>query len=211
MTALVRTQAIGTPLDRIDGPLKVRGAATYAYEQLVDRLAYLYPLQATIAAGRITDIDTSAASAEPGVLAVFTHENAPKLASTDDGDLVILQSDEVAYRGQFVGAVIGQTSEVARHAASLVRLQFEERAHDVELRSDRNDLYAPERVNAGYATDTAEGEVDAALTSAVYMLDATYTTPMEHHNPMEPHTTIAIWTDDGLTVHCPTQGVHTTR
>ena len=211
MNRAVRTLAIGAALDRVDGPLKVRGAATYAYEQAVDRPAYLYPLQATIAAGRLTGVDTSAASAEPGVLAVFTHENAPKLASTDDGDLVILQSDEVAYRGQFVGAVIGETPEVARHAASLVRLEFEERAHDVELRSDRNDLYAPERVNAGYATDTAEGDVDAALASAVHVLDATYTTPTEHHNPMEPHTTVALWTDDGLTVHCPTQGVHTTR
>src|SRR5437879_12977450 len=173
MSTISTTRAIGTPLDRIDGPLKVRGAATYAFEQPVDRPAYLYPLQATIAAGRITDIDTSAASAEPGVLAVFTHENAPKLASTDDGDLVILQSEEVAYRGQFVGAVIGETSEMARHAASLVRLEFEERAHDVELRSDRNDHYAPERVNAGYATDTAEGDVDAALASAPYALDPT--------------------------------------
>src|SRR2546421_7563795 len=201
MTTISTTRAIGAPLDRIDGPLKVRGAATYAFEQPVDRPAYLYPLQATIAAGRLTGVDTSAASAEPGVLAVFTHENAPKVGSTDDGDLVILQSDEVAYRGQFVGAVIGETPEVARHAASLVRLEFEERAHDVELRSDRNDLYAPERVNAGYATDTAEGDVDAALASAPYVLDATYTTPMEHHNPMEPHTTVALVTDHGLTVH----------
>ena len=67
--------------------MKVRGAATYAYEHPVERPAYLYPLQATIAAGHLTGVDTSAASAEPGVLAVFTHENAPKLASTDDGDV----------------------------------------------------------------------------------------------------------------------------
>jgi CO/xanthine dehydrogenase Mo-binding subunit len=74
------TRAIGAPRDRVDGPDKVRGTARYAFEQPVDKPAYLYPVQATIAAGRITGIDTSAAEAEPGVLAVLTHENAPKLA-----------------------------------------------------------------------------------------------------------------------------------
>jgi xanthine dehydrogenase YagR molybdenum-binding subunit len=211
MTTVTTTRAIGIPLDRIDGPLKVRGAATYAYEQPVDRPAYLYPIESTIAAGRITGVDTSAATAEAGVLAVLTHENAPKLASTDDAELAILQSDEVAYRGQLIGGVVAETSEIARHAASLVRMEYEELPHDVELRSDRTDLYAPERVNAGFATDTAEGDVDVALASAVHVLDATYTTPTEHNNPLEPHPTIAIWTDDGLTVYCASQGVHTAR
>jgi xanthine dehydrogenase YagR molybdenum-binding subunit len=183
MTTVTTTRAIGIPLDRIDGPLKVRGAATYAYEQPVDRPAYLYPIESTIAAGRITGVDTSAATAEAGVLAVLTHENAPKLASTDDAELAILQSDEVAYRGQLIGGVVAETSEIARHAASLVRMEYEELPHDVELRSDRTDLYAPERVNAGFATDTAEGDVDVALASAVHVLDATYTTPTEHNNP----------------------------
>ncbi|MCX9193785.1 xanthine dehydrogenase [Carbonactinospora thermoautotrophica] len=207
----ITVRAIGAPVDRIDGPEKVKGTATYAFEQPVDRPAYLYPLQATIAAGRITGVDTSAAAAEPGVLAVLTHENAPKLASTDDAELAILQSGEVAFRGQFVGGVVAETPEIARQAASLVRLDYEERAHDVELRSDRDDLYAPERVNGGFETDTARGDVEAALALAAITLDATYTTPMEHNNPMEPHATIAIWTDEGLTLYCATQGVHVLR
>jgi xanthine dehydrogenase YagR molybdenum-binding subunit len=211
VTTHVRSPAIGAALDRVDGPLKVRGAAPYAYEQPVDRPAYLYPLQATIAAGRITAAHAGAAIDEPGVLAVLTHDNAPKLASTDDGELAILQSDEVAYRDQLIGGVIAETSEIARHAASLVRLQYASRPHDVELGSDRTDLYAPEHVNPVFATDTMQGDVEGALTSAVFALDATYTTPMEHNNPMEPHTTVAIWTDDGLTVYCATQGVHPTQ
>src|SRR2546421_11556803 len=116
------SRAIGAPLDRLDGPDKVRGAATYAFEWPVERPAYLYPVQATIARGRITAIETAAAVAQPGVLAVLTHENAPRHASTGDTELAILQSDEVAYRGQIVGGVIAETSETARHAAGLVRL-----------------------------------------------------------------------------------------
>jgi xanthine dehydrogenase YagR molybdenum-binding subunit len=210
-TVRVPTRAIGTPLDRLDGWAKVQGAAAYAFEQPVERPAYLYPLQATIAAGRITGIDAGAAIAEPGVLAVLTHHNALKLAATDDTELAILQSDEVAFRGQLVGGVIAETPEVARHATSLVRLDYQQRAHDVELRPDRDDLYAPETVNAGFATDTAQGDVDGALASAAVRLDATYTTPMEHNNPMEPHATIAIWTDDGLTLYVGSQGVHRVR
>ena len=98
--ARVRTPAVGAPLDRIDGPDKVKGTATYAFEWAVARPAYLYPLQAGIAAGRIVAVDTHRASVEPGVLAVLTHENAPRVASRDDRELAILQSDEVAYRGR---------------------------------------------------------------------------------------------------------------
>jgi xanthine dehydrogenase YagR molybdenum-binding subunit len=207
----VTTRAIGVPLDRLDGPSKVRGAATYAFEWPLDNPAYLYPLQATIAAGRIVGVDAGDAAAVPGVLAVLTHDNAPGLASTEDAELAILQSDQVAFRGQPVGGVVAETLEVARHAASLVRLDYQERAHDVELRPDRGDLYAPELVNAGFETDTAQGDVDAALASAAVTLDTTYTTPMEHNNPMEPHATIAIWADDGLTLYVGSQGVHVLR
>jgi xanthine dehydrogenase YagR molybdenum-binding subunit len=207
----VPTRAVGTPLDRLDGPAKVTGTATYAYEWPLDNPAYLYPLQATIAAGRITGVDAGDAAAVPGVLAVLTHHNAPKLASTDNAELAILQSDQVEFRGQFVGGVIADTLEIARQAASLVRLDHQQRAHDVELRPDRGDLYAPELLNAGFETDTAQGDVDAALASAAVALDATYTTPMEHQNPMEPHATIAIWADDGLTLYVGSQGVHVLR
>ncbi len=204
-------RAIGAPLSRLDGPDKVTGAARYAFEQPVGEPAYLYPVQATIAAGRITRIDTGAAEKEPGVLAVLTHENAPRLASTDDAELAILQSDAVAYRGQFIGGVVAETSEIARHAAGLVRVQYEEHPHDVDLRADRDDLYKPEKVNPGLETDTADGDVDGALASAAVTLDETYTTAMYHNNPMEPHTTVAIWDEQGLTLYESTQGVHALR
>jgi xanthine dehydrogenase YagR molybdenum-binding subunit len=207
----VRTRAAGAPLDRVDGLEKVTGTAAYAFEQATGPPAYLYPLEATIAAGRITGIDTSAATAEPGVLAVLTFENAPKLASADDAELAILQSGQVAFRGQFIGGIIAETSEIACHAASRVRFDYEERECELEMRADRTALYAPERVNAGFAADTIVGDVDAALTAAAVTLDATYTTPMEYASPMEPHATIATWTGDGLTMCCGTQGAHPLR
>ena len=205
-TVSIPARAIGRPADRLDGPAKVTGTARYAFEQPAEDPVYLYPVQATIAVGRITSVDTSAAAAVPGVVAVLTRQNAPKLA-TEDAELAILQSDQVAFRGQFVGGVIADTLETARHAASLVRLDYQERAHDVELRPDRGNLYAPALLNAGFETDTAAGDVDAALASSAVALDATYTTPMEHNNPLEPHATIATWTGQGLTLYVSTQGV----
>jgi xanthine dehydrogenase YagR molybdenum-binding subunit len=207
----IPTRAVGAPVNRIDGPEKVQGTATYAFEWPLDNPAYLYPLQATIATGRITGIDTSAAAAEPGVLAVLTHDNAPRLAAAGDAEQMILQSDQVAYRGQLIGGVIAETSEIARDAASLVRVDYQTRAHDVQLRADRDDLYTPKDRLPDFPMDTALGDIDAALATAAVTLDATYTIPMEHHNPMEPHTTIAIWTDDELTLYLSSQGVHRIR
>jgi xanthine dehydrogenase YagR molybdenum-binding subunit len=219
--ARVRVPAVGAPVDRIDGAEKVKGTATYAFEWAVERPVYLHPLQAAIATGRITAVETGRAIAEPGVLAVLTHQNAPRLTSGADRELAILQSDAVAYRGQIVGGVIAETPETAVHAASLVRLGYEQRTHDVELRPDSDDLYAPQLVEdwSALGIDTTgspvrsadRSDVDAALASAAVTIDATYTTPMVHHNPMEPHANIAIWTDQGLTVYCSSQGVHFIR
>jgi xanthine dehydrogenase YagR molybdenum-binding subunit len=205
--------AIGTALDRIDGPQKVTGSAKYAYEYPADRVTYVVPIQSTVARGRIAALASSAALALPGVLAVLWHGNAPRLAPPDDQDLAVFQSDAVAYRGQFVAAVVAETLETAREAASLVTIKYEVQPHDVELRADRADLYRPEYVPQKaapfYPADSARGEVEAALAEAPVSLDLTYTTPTEHHNPLEPHATVAIWNDDdeGVTVYDTSQGV----
>jgi xanthine dehydrogenase YagR molybdenum-binding subunit len=205
-------RAIGEPLDRLDGTVKVTGTARYAYEQPVgDHPAYVHPVQAAVVTGRITALDTAAAEAVPGVLAVLTHHNAPRLADTHDAELAILQSDRVAFRGQLIGGVVATTSEAARYAASLVRVSYDEQPHDTELRAGRDDLYAPDRVNGGYATDTAQGDAEAALASADVTVDQTYTTAMCHNNPLEPHTTVAQWNGDELTLHDSNQGVHMVR
>jgi xanthine dehydrogenase YagR molybdenum-binding subunit len=164
-----------------------------------------------IVTGRITWIDTGAAEAVPGVLAVLTHHNAPRLADTQDAELAILQSDRIAFRGQMIGGVIAISLEIARYAASLVQVSYDAQSHDADLRADRDDLYAPQNVNGGYDTDTAQGDVDAALASAAVTVDQVYTTAMYHNNPMEPHATVAVWSDDELTLFESTQGVHVVR
>ena len=216
-----RVGAVGVPLDRIDGPRKVRGAATYAYEWPLRDPAYLYPLQSSVAVGRITGVDATAALAEPGVLAVLTHLNAPRLAWSGDPEVAVLQSDEVAFRGQFVGAVIADTLETARYAAGLVRMEYDERPPDVRLDTDRDDLHRPRHaaifgsmegdLQDGSPADSAVGDLDAGLESAAVTLDVTYRTPIHHHNPMEPHTAVAVWNGDDATLYCSSQGVHLTR
>jgi len=215
MTMQSTIHATGVPLNRIDGVQKVTGAAKYAYEYPVEGVTYVFPVQSTIAKGRVVSIDASAARALPGVIAMLSHENAPRIAPLDDQDLAVFQSDAVAYRGQFVAAVVAETLETARQAASMVAVRYEDQPHDVELRADRSDLYKPEYVPQKaapfYAADSAQGDVEAALAAAPVSLDHTYTTPTEHHNPLEPHTTLAIWSDDGngesVTVYDTCQGV----
>jgi xanthine dehydrogenase YagR molybdenum-binding subunit len=227
MTAQAERRAVGTALARLDGPAKVTGTAPYAFEQPVDEPLYLYPLQAGIARGSVAAIDTSSVEGMNGVVAVLTHRNAARLApakdvmavlfnapeapSAEDRELAILQSDQVAFRGQLIGGVIAESPEVARHAAGLIRVEYEEQPHDSQFRADRDDLYAPDHVNPAAATDTEQGDVEAGLAAAAATVDETYRTPMQHNNAMEPHTTIALWDDDGLTLYDSTQGVHVLR
>src|SRR5258706_3334718 len=103
-------RAIGAPLERIDGAQKVTGAAKYAYEYPVERVTYVFPVQSTIARGRVVSIDASTARALPGVIAVLSHENAPRLAPLDDAELAVFQPDAVAHHGQVVAAVVAQAS-----------------------------------------------------------------------------------------------------
>jgi xanthine dehydrogenase YagR molybdenum-binding subunit len=212
MTVLMPRE-IGADRERRDGPAKVTGSAPYAAEHPLDSPAYVHPVQSTVARGRITAVDTSAAAATPGVLLVLTRENAERLASDDNKELWILQTPDVAYRGQFVGAVVADSPEAAREGAALVRVSYDRQPHDVELRADRDDLYTPETVNPGFATDTDDGDLEAQLAAAHVVVDETYTTPMQHNNPMEPHATVALWDPDAghLTLHDSTQAVHRVR
>src|SRR5260370_4182871 len=205
------TRATGVPLNRIDGVQKVTGAAKSAYEYPVEGVTYVFPVESAIAGGRAVSIDASAARPLPGVIAVLSHENAPRLTPLDDAELAVFQSDAIAYHGQFVAPVVAETSEIARQAASLVVVHYEEQPHDVELRADRGDLYTPGRLITGDETDTESGDVEAALTPAAVSLDHTYTTPAEHNNPLEPHATTAIWSDECLTLYDANQGAHPIR
>ena len=206
MSSTTPAGAIGMPLRRIDGVLKVTGTAPYAFEQPVERPAYVHLLLSDVARGTIATVDCEDASAMDGVLLVLTHENAPRLANDDNQELFILQGTEVHFRGQIVGAVVAESPEIAREAAVRVRIAYQQEPHDVVLRADHPDLYKPDQVNPSFETDTAEGDLDRAMNSAAITIDGHYTTPMEHNNPMEPHATIAIHHGDALTLYDSTQG-----
>ena len=207
MSDLLRASAIGTPRVRLDGPDKVRGRAPYAYEHPVDSPLHLYPLCSSIPRGRVTAIDAAAALALDGVAHLLTHEDAHRLADTEDGELAILQDDRIGFRGQYLGAVLADTPEIARHAADLVTVTTEAAPHDADFRHDHPEVRAPE----GGADDVEDGDVDAALAAAEIVVDQRYSTPLEHNNPMEPHTTIARWDGEELTLWTSTQGVHPAR
>ncbi|MCP2319227.1 xanthine dehydrogenase, molybdenum binding subunit apoprotein (EC 1.17.1.4) [Nocardia amikacinitolerans] len=212
---LIPATSMGAPLARLDGPAKVTGTAPYAFEHRVERPAYLHPIQATTAHGRVVAMDTAAAEALDGVVAVLTVFDAPKLADTSDGELSILQDDRVHFRGQLIGAVVAESAEIARQAASFVSVDYRAEPHDTELRIDHPGLYAPEKLLETEPADTDEGDVDAAMAAAAVTVDQTYTTPIEHNNPMEPHACIAVWDETSgrprVTLYDSTQGVHAVR
>ncbi|HEV7212070.1 MAG TPA: xanthine dehydrogenase family protein molybdopterin-binding subunit [Blastococcus sp.] len=201
---------VGAGIDRIDGPAKVRGTAPYAFEHDPgEPIAHLAVVQSTVNNGRVTGIDASAAEAMSGVLVVLTPENAPRLVGELSSDLPVLQSHDVHYSGQIVAAVVAETSEIAKAAAAVVDVEYDAQPPDVVLTADRDDLYAPEQVMAGFATDSVIGDVGSALAAAAVTVDATYETPTEHNNPIEMHTSMARWDGDSLTLWDANQGPHT--
>ncbi len=196
---------------RAEGRDKVTGAARYAYEYPVPDPAYAYPVQAPVASGRIGAVDTAAALAMPGVITVLWGGNTQSLCG-DDFELALFDRSEVTYRGQLVGAVIADTLENARAAAGAVRVDYLPGRHDVLLRADHPGLYRPEKVNPALPADTGYGDVAAGLAGPVSSgtgarVAVTYTTPVQHNNPMEPHAAIASWDAAGVaTIYDSTQG-----
>jgi xanthine dehydrogenase YagR molybdenum-binding subunit len=198
------TSAIGASLDRVEGREKVTGRAMYAYEHARDEHAYAAIVQSTVAKGTIRAIDASKARELRGVVGVITHENAPALQS--DGELYVLQSAEVAYRGQIVAAVVAESIEIARQAAELTEVDYDEQPHHTELIVDDPKLYKPDKVNPSFDTDTEDGDFDTAYAQAAHAVDATYETPWQHNNPMEPHASLAFWEGGRLTIYDSSQG-----
>jgi xanthine dehydrogenase YagR molybdenum-binding subunit len=209
--------AIGQPVDRIDGVLKVTGRAPYGYEHKLDRApAYGFILGASIAKGRIVEIDTGDAERAPGVSLVMTHRNAPSqpafgAAVTATVPEVftrprpVLASERIRYHDEPVALVVAETFEEARGAAGLIRLRYASEPGAFDPAAPNAEIYRPERTNAGFATDSILGDFDRAFAQAPFKFDAVYVTPFASHNPMEPHASIAEWDGDRLTVHTSTQ------
>jgi xanthine dehydrogenase YagR molybdenum-binding subunit len=204
-------QALGTPVVRLDGREKVTGNACYAYEYPTRGVTYVWPVQSTIARGRVTGIDATAALAVPGVLAVLTPGNVARLRLVAfpmlaGEELLVLQSEEVAYHGQIVAAVVATSPETAQEAAAGVAVSYHPEPHDVLLRADDDGLYIPEATPVRPPGIIERGDVTKALATAPVLVEASYTTAAEHGNPLEPHATIAVWDDERLTLHDASQG-----
>jgi xanthine dehydrogenase YagR molybdenum-binding subunit len=208
---------VGQPVTRVDGFDKVTGKAKYAADFDASKIAYAWLVQSTVGKGRIASIETSRATALPGVLMVMTHENAPKLpASAQEADppgeraLSLLQDDVVRYNGEPIAVVVANSLEQARHGAELVAVAYAAEAPTTDFNRAQASAYTPEKLTQG-KPDSTRGETDSAFASAAVKHEATYTTPMESHNPMEPHATMAVWDGDRLTVYDSTQGVSGTQ
>jgi len=205
---------VGDPLDRVDGRAKVTGRARYAAEMPLAGLVHAVMIESTVANGTILEIDTAAAQRQPGVLRVLTYENAPKAEQhkkngMTERNLALLQDRLVRYDRQPVALVIADTFERATDAATLVRVRYD--AAPPVLRIEHATGYHPTHSHGEEPSVYARGDVDGAFAAAPVKLDNVYSTPVEHHNPMEPHATIAQWDGDYLTVYDATQGVFSTR
>ena len=195
------TRAVGTSTTRVDGPQKVAGTAPYSYEHPVPDPAYLVPLVSTIARGTVDRIDTAAAEAVPGVITVLTPWNAPRLTDEAEGEYVVLQNPDVLFRGQLIGAVVAESPEAARYACELLSVEYTSTDHDARFRPDHPDAYKPETANGGYPPDSERGDADGAIAAADVVIDEWYSTPEEHNNPLEPHTVVALWDGETLTLY----------
>ena len=209
---------IGQPVDRIDGPLKVSGRATYAAEYWdVGQPLYGFIVGATIGKGRITAIDTTRAEQAPGVRMVMTHGNAPGQGKADPSvsaysrAFPALAGPDIHHFGEPVAFVVATTFEQARAAANLVAVSYARESGRFDFSARLNEAFAPETVNAGLPTDSAVGDFDGAFSSAEVTVDQTYTTPFEFSQPMEPHACLAVPSGDDLILYASCQIVAEAR
>jgi xanthine dehydrogenase YagR molybdenum-binding subunit len=214
MNSAGRLNLIGQPLNRVDGVPKVTGAAAYSGDMSRTGHAYAVMVLSTVAKGRIESIDTPTVMRMPGVLLVMTHANAMRLPEGGRAGvnppagrvLSLLQDDEVHYNREPIALIVAETWEQARAAGAVLPVRY--RVLPGQLNFERSDAHSPGKVN-GEEADSQRG--GASMDEPNPQVVATYTTPMEHHNPMEPHATLAYWLDDRLTVFDSTQYVAGTQ
>ena len=205
------TEVVGTARDRVDGRLKVTGAATYPIDVTLPGLAHAVLVQSAVTSGRIRHVDVDAAERAPGVLAVITHVNAPKLARgpmtpLGPSPLPPLQSDVVLHYGQHVAMVVAETREQAQAAAASIEISYHEDTPVLAFGDPRTSA-----VSHPWIPDQVRGDVTRALAAADVRVEATYTTAENTQNPIGLFATVAVWDGDALTVHDTTQWPHGVR
>src|SRR5215813_7290656 len=212
------TSPIGRDTQRIDGPLKVTGLAKYASDFLFTSMLYAVPVEATIANGKLLSLQTADAEKMPGVRGVFHRGNIGKIFRSTPApgfDRVCIErrppfeDDVIRYYGQYIALAVAETFEAAKAAADAARATYAKEKPNVEAHLEAgNDppvvltTYGPvERVQS------KRGDAEGAFAGAPVKLDETFVTPAETHNPLELHSTVAVWDGPTLTLYDSTQGV----
>ena len=203
-----RQSVLGQPLERVDGPLKVTGRAPYAYEFRDPSAEALvgYLVLSSVGQGSLSEFDTRAAEAAPGVRLVLSHLNVPKQGSPPSQYCKPQMMDgRIRQNGQVVALVVADSFEQARAAAALVHLRYDASPGQYDLVAGRKDAFKPAPRDPLQPTDTAKGDFDAGYAAAAVKVDVTYSTPHQAHAMMEPHATLAAWDGDHLTIHTSNQ------
>jgi xanthine dehydrogenase YagR molybdenum-binding subunit len=203
---------IGQPLTRREGVLKVKGEARYAADNHPPGMLHAVMAVSQIARGRVTFLDVQAARSHPGVVDVMTTANRPALAEDPDAKtnpfmfrLDVLQNDLVRYANQPIAVVIAKTLEAATEGAALLSPKYEVLPARTGL--DAGESFVPPAVGVGNPSELRRGDVEAGLAAASKSIDATYETPAQYHNAMEPHAIVAAWNGDTLSIDTPSQGL----
>ena len=207
---------VGANLPRVDGRLKVTGRADYAADRVVANVTHATLVTSTIARGRVTAIDTAEAERAPGFLGIFSHLNLPPLPDLKSfmqggasmQAVMPLRDDQIHHAGQIVAIVVAETLEQSRHAAELVHVSYDVEEPRGVLEDHAAEAYPPGPGFGGSPPDHTRGDPQRALAEADVTVAGTFTTPIEHHNPMEPFASIASWEDGSLLVHDTNQGVN---
>jgi xanthine dehydrogenase YagR molybdenum-binding subunit len=213
---------VGKPFSRVDGQLKVQGAAKFSAEYKLENVAYAALHYSTISKGKIISIDQSAAESADGVLTVITYQNVPKMNAPElldmgaggmggaaASNLPVMRDDQIYWDGQPVAVVVAETQEQAEYAASIIRVEYETAQAAVSFDRLKNAAEVPKAV-LGEPPEVEIGDAETALKNADVKIDYIYRTPRHSHNAMEPHATIAFWeTDDSLILYEGTQNLST--
>ncbi|HKV93905.1 MAG TPA: xanthine dehydrogenase family protein molybdopterin-binding subunit [Candidatus Angelobacter sp.] len=207
--------AVGSFVSRKDGHLKVTGMARYAADHPITNVVHAVAICSTAASGRVAAIDSSAAEQAPGFLAILHHGNAPRLfrpvnnfeSASKPGEIrVVFEDDKVHYAGQYLAVVVAETLQQAQHAASLVKISYEPATPVIEIEQAMSTRYDPSEF-FGEKLKAQRGDPAGQFASAAVKHEAEYFTPIEHHNPMEPSASMAVWDGDEVTLFETTQWV----
>lgn len=205
---------INTPVTRYEALRKVTGETKYAADFMPAGMFFGELVVSPIVRGQLTAIDIREALAEPGVITVYTHETMPKYETPKGfyaggpgtASFWPMTGTEIKYAGQPVAFVVAENAAAARRGAQRVKATYSKAAGRIEM--DTANAFAAGKKEDNIVT---KGNVQAGIASAAAVVDETYITPFQHHNPMEMFSTTAHWRGEQLTVWMPSQSVRTAR